>query len=122
MGEAKRRKKSDPYYGKDSISVRLDPDLVLSSSLLELQQLQQAKNQKTEKGIVRYRDVSYPAVFIPYLQTYRGKTQLYSRVALDPKQIPFSLNQRMTDRISHLACLEIVAKYESLEVFKNERK
>ena len=90
MGEAKRRKKSDPYYGKDSISVQLDPDLVLSDSLLEFCALQQAKNQKTEKGIVRYRDLSYSAVFLPYLQTYRGKTQLYSRIVLEPKQNPFS--------------------------------
>lgn len=112
MGEAKRRKKSDTYYGKDSISVLLDADLVLPFSLLKLQQQKFANNEKIEKGIVRYRDVTYPVIFVPYTQTYKGKNQLYSHIVFDPKQAPSSFNQRMIDRISHLACLEIVAKYK----------
>ena len=118
MGEAKRRKKNDPNYGKSSVSVRLDPDLVLSTSLLKTLQLLQGENKKIEKGIVKYKDVDYPVLFAPYTQTYRGKTQLYSHILFDPKLAPSSLNQKTTDRISHLACLEIIAKHQKTDGVK----
>ena len=111
MGEAKRRRKVDPNYGKKVLEVQLDPNLVLPFSLQKVQKRLLAENRKMEKGRVLDREVTYPAIFVPYEQTYRGKRKLYSHIVFDPEQAPQPLNQKLVDRISRLACLKIIAKY-----------
>ena len=114
MGEAKRRKKSDPNYGKNVISVKLDSDLVLPLSLLKTQERLEKEKRSMRKGILSYREEEYPVIFLPFHETYRGKTQLYCHILFDPPQKPKSLNQREIDQISRLATLEIIAEEEKI--------
>lgn len=112
MGEAKRRRKVDSNYGKEVVSVQLDPNLSLPLSLEETQKTLRAENRRMEKGRVIYKELTYPVIFVPYEQTYQGERQLYSHIVFDPKQTPKPLNQKLIDKISRLACLKIIAKYK----------
>lgn len=114
MGEAKRRKKSDHFYGKDNLEVQLDSNLALSSSLIEASQLLSTEYQTIEKGRVLYRGETYSVLFLPYRETALGETKLYSHIVFDPDKVPKNLNQRLTDKISRLATLEIIDKYTKL--------
>ena len=103
MGEAKRRQKLEPNFGKlsqDQLEIVLAPNLTLPEDLESIKQSLHQDGQNFEVGQVIIKEISYPALFIPFTQSYQGSPKLYSHVLFSPQHQPTVLTQTLIDRIS----------------------
>ncbi len=103
MGEAQRRKKLDPNFGKrspDQLEIVIAPNLNLPEDLESIKQSLDQDGQNFEVGQVIIKQISYPALFVPFTQSYQGSQKLYSHVLFSPHHQPTVLTQTLIDRIS----------------------
>lgn len=111
MGFAKRRKKLDPHYGSDQLSVKLNEEVILPEELEEVTKILDKEGKKWEAGELGVKGVVYPVIFMPYTKYHQGKRKFYSQVGFAPENRP-KLSQKLINRITREACKQIINKYK----------
>ena len=112
MGKAKRKKKQAPKGELEQLEVKLNPEVVLPTSLQEVKEILINQGKKWEPGEINVQGITYPVIFMPFTQYYQGRLKLYSQVAFDKESHP-KINQKLIDRISRKACRQIKDKYKN---------
>jgi len=92
---------------KDKLSVTFNQNLSLPEDLTELTKSLSKDRKAHGMGLVTIDEISYPAVFIPFLQSYQGSRKLYSRIIFSAHERPEVLSQTTIDRISEEVCQKI---------------
>ena len=110
-GFSKRRKKLEPKGELEQLEVKLNPEVVLPTSLQEVKEILINQGKKWEAGEIKVQGITYPVIFMPFTQYYQGRLKLYSQVAFANESHP-KINQKLIDRISRKACRRIKDKYE----------
>lgn len=108
MGEAKRRKKLDPNWGKSSgkaLSIRLiDFESITDEGLIELSK----KNKIKWFGEVTKNDKTSQCGLIPFNNSKTKKAILSTHLVFTPNgEQPIVLNQQEVDKLSTMAAKKI---------------
>lgn len=103
--------KLDSNFSKTSddeqLSITLNQNLSLPKDLTRLKQSLSQDSTSYATGLVKIEDTSYPALFIPFTQSYQGSVKLYSRVIFSSDDRPEIISQTLVDRISQKVCEQI---------------
>lgn len=102
--------KLDSNFSKTSdekLSITLNQNLSLPKDLTRLKQYLSQDSTSYATGLVKIDNTSYPALFIPFTQSYQGSIKLYSRVIFSSDDRPEIISQTLVDRISEKVCQQI---------------
>ena len=109
MVKAKRRKGFDPNPEKEQLIVSLNPNIKLPVGLENLKETLSKEGKKWEIGEVSLKGITYPVLFVPFVNHYKGKMKMYSHVVFSPDSKP-NITQSLIDKISKKACLQITQR------------
>ena len=110
-GFSQRRKKLEPKGELEQLEVKLNPEVVLPTSLQEVKEILINQGKKWSAGEIKVQGITYPVIFMPFTQYYQGRLKLYSQVAFANESHP-KISQKLIDRISRKVCRQIKDKYE----------
>ncbi len=110
-GFSKRIKKLEPKEELEKLEVKLNPEVVLPTSLQEVKEILISQEKKWEAGEINVQGITYPVIFMPFTRYDQGRLKLYSQVAFANESHP-KINQKLIDRISRKVCRQLRDKYE----------